>query len=175
MSPSGEGELISLLTEIRADIRQIKSDLQSLLPLLKQQPQNPTPPPSSSNDDTPNDIERAQPSSPDDVVRYLRETRGGMIQENRQAMVCYVRRRRQFAPTAICPSLYYATFNSPPRAKLLSSARHECGRLARAWARFTRRSRDGYPVFVIFLLALSLAPHHRQTARLANQDAQAPV
>ena len=76
MSPSTEDKLILLLTEIGSDIRQIKSDLQSLLPLLRQQPQNPTPPPSSSSDDTPNDIERAQPSSPDDVLRYLRETRG---------------------------------------------------------------------------------------------------
>jgi hypothetical protein len=59
MSPSGESELISLLTEIRSDIRQMKSDLQSLLRLLKQQQQKPTSPPSPSGDDTPNDIERA--------------------------------------------------------------------------------------------------------------------
>jgi hypothetical protein len=76
MSPSTEDELILLLTEIRSDIRQMKSDLQSLLRLLKQQPQNPTPPTSSSGHDTPNDIEREQSGSPEDVLRYLRETRG---------------------------------------------------------------------------------------------------
>jgi hypothetical protein len=76
MSPSGESELISLLTEIRSDIRQIKSDLQSLLRHLKQQQQKPTPPPSSSTDDKPTDIERAQSGSPEDVLRYLRLTRG---------------------------------------------------------------------------------------------------
>jgi hypothetical protein len=74
MSPSGEDKLILLLTEIHSDIRQMKSDLQSLLALLKQQ-QKPTPP-STSSDDTPNDIERAQSGSPEDVLRYLQETRG---------------------------------------------------------------------------------------------------
>lgn len=74
MSPSTEDKLISLLTEIHSDIRQIKSDLQSLLTLLKQQ-QQPTPP-SSSSDDIANDIERAQSGSPEDVLRHLRETRG---------------------------------------------------------------------------------------------------
>ena len=76
MSPSGEDKLILLLIEIQSDIRQMKSDLQSLLRLLRQQQQKPTPPPSSSSDDTPNDIERAQSGSPEDVLRYLRETRG---------------------------------------------------------------------------------------------------
>jgi hypothetical protein len=75
MPLSGEDKLISLLTEIHSDIRQIKSDLQSLLTLLKQQ-QKPTPPMSSSSDDTPNDIERAQSGLPEDVLRYLQETRG---------------------------------------------------------------------------------------------------
>jgi hypothetical protein len=74
MSP-GESELICLLTEIYFDIRQIKSDLQSLLPLLIQQRQNPTAP-SSISDNTPSDIERAQSGSPEDVLRYLREARG---------------------------------------------------------------------------------------------------
>jgi hypothetical protein len=74
MSPSGEDKLILLLTEIHSDIRQMKSDLQSLLALLKQQ-QKPTPP-STSSDDTPNDIERAQSGSPEEVLHYLRETRG---------------------------------------------------------------------------------------------------
>jgi hypothetical protein len=76
MSPSAEEKLISLLTEMHSDIRQIKSDLQSLLPLLIQQQQKPTPPPPSISDDTLNDIERAPSGSPEDVLRYLRETRG---------------------------------------------------------------------------------------------------
>jgi hypothetical protein len=76
MSPSTEDKLILLLTEIQSDIRQMKSDLQSLLKLLRQQPQSPTPLMSSSSDDTPNDFERAQPGSPEDILRYLRETRG---------------------------------------------------------------------------------------------------
>jgi hypothetical protein len=76
MSPSTEDKLIPLLTEIRSDMRQMKSDLQSPLRLLKQQQQKPTPPTSSSSDDTPNDVERAQSRSPEDVFRYLRETRG---------------------------------------------------------------------------------------------------
>jgi hypothetical protein len=37
MSLSGEDKLISLLAEIHSDIRQIKSDLQSLISLLKEQ------------------------------------------------------------------------------------------------------------------------------------------
>ena len=76
MSPSGEDKLILLLIEIRSDIQQMKSDLQSLLRLLKQQQQRPTPPPSSSSDDIANGIESAQSGSPEEVLRYLRETRG---------------------------------------------------------------------------------------------------
>ena len=76
MSPSGEDKLLSLLTEIHSDIRQIKSDLQSLLTLLKQQQQRPSPGRSSGSDDTPNAIESAQSGSPEDVLRYLRDTRG---------------------------------------------------------------------------------------------------
>lgn len=72
MSPSAEDKLLSLLVEIRSDIRQIKSDLQTL---LKQQ-QRPTPASSSSSDDAANSIESAQSGSPEDVLRYLRETRG---------------------------------------------------------------------------------------------------
>jgi hypothetical protein len=75
MSQLGEDKLLSLLTEIHSDIRQIKSDLQSLLTLLKQQQQNPTPLPPSDNDDT-NSVESARSGSPEDVLRYLRETRG---------------------------------------------------------------------------------------------------
>ena len=75
MSPHGEDKLLSLLTEIHSDIRQIKTDLQSLLTFLKQQQQKPTPLPPSDSDDT-NSGESAQSSSPEDVLRYLRETRG---------------------------------------------------------------------------------------------------
>ena len=75
-SPSTEDKLILLLTEIRSDILQMKSDLQSLLRLLKQQQQRPTPPPSLSSDDIANGIESAQSGSPEEVLRYLRETRG---------------------------------------------------------------------------------------------------
>jgi hypothetical protein len=76
MSPSTEDKLILLLMEIRSDIWQMKSDLQSLMRLLKRQQQKSTPPSSSSGVDTPNDIERAQSGSPEDVLRFLRETRG---------------------------------------------------------------------------------------------------
>jgi len=76
MNPSGEDKLISLLIEIHSDIRQIKYDLQSLLTLLKQQQQKPTPVSFSNSDDTANAVESAQSGSPEDVLRYLRKTRG---------------------------------------------------------------------------------------------------
>jgi hypothetical protein len=75
MSQLGEDKLLSLLTEIHSDIRQIKYDLQSLLTLLKQQQQKSTPQPPSDSDDT-NSVESARSGSPEDVLRYLRETRG---------------------------------------------------------------------------------------------------
>jgi hypothetical protein len=79
MSASGEDKLLSLLTEIHSDIRQIKSDLQSLLTLLKQQQQKPTTPASSSSsDDAANAIESAQSGSPEDVLRYLRDAGDGL-------------------------------------------------------------------------------------------------
>jgi hypothetical protein len=74
MSPFGETKLISLLTEIHSDIRQIKSDLQSLLTVLKPQQQKPTPVSFSNSNDTTNEIESAQSGSPEDVLRYLRKT-----------------------------------------------------------------------------------------------------
>jgi len=76
MSQLGEDKLLSLLTEIHSDIRQIKYDLQSLLTILKQQQQRPTPTSSSRSDDAANSIESAQSGSPEDILRYLRETRG---------------------------------------------------------------------------------------------------
>jgi hypothetical protein len=71
---SGEDKLTSLLTEIHSDLRQIKSDLQSLLRLLKQQQQKP-PVSFSNSDGAANAIESAQSGSPEDVLRYLREPR----------------------------------------------------------------------------------------------------
>ena len=76
MNPSREDKLISLLTEIHSDLRQIKSDLQSLLTLLKQQQQKPSRSSFPNNDETANAIESAQSGLFEDVLRYLRETRG---------------------------------------------------------------------------------------------------
>jgi hypothetical protein len=76
MNPSVENKLLSLLSEIHSDLRQIKSDLQSLATLLKQQQQKPTPASFSNSDDTASAIESAQPGSLEDVLRYLRERRG---------------------------------------------------------------------------------------------------
>jgi hypothetical protein len=76
MSPSAEAKLLALLTEIQSDIRQIKSGLRSLSTVLKQQQQKPTLASVSSSDDTANAIESAQSGSPENVLRYLRETRG---------------------------------------------------------------------------------------------------
>ena len=76
MSQLGEDKLLSLLTEIDSDIRQIKYDLQSLLTLLKQQQQKPTPMSSTNGDMTSEPVESSRSGSPEDVIRYLRETRG---------------------------------------------------------------------------------------------------
>jgi hypothetical protein len=73
MSPLSEDKLLSVLAEIQSDIRQIKSDLQALLTLLKQQ-QNA--PPSSDGDLMTEPAESGRSGSPEDVLRYLRETRG---------------------------------------------------------------------------------------------------
>jgi hypothetical protein len=75
MSPPTDDRLISLLTEIQSDIRQIKSDLQSLLPLLKQH-EKPTLASVSGDDSSTEPLESSRSSSPEDVLRYLRETRG---------------------------------------------------------------------------------------------------
>ena len=76
MSPLSEDKLVSFLAEIQSDIRQIKSDLQVLLLLLKQQ-ENATSPASFSDDDNiAEPVESGQSVSPEDVLRYLRETRG---------------------------------------------------------------------------------------------------
>jgi len=76
MSPLSEDKLLSFLAEIRSDIRQIKSDLQALLTLVKQQQEAP---PALSFDSDRIMVEPAESgrsASPEDVLRYLRETRG---------------------------------------------------------------------------------------------------
>ena len=73
MSTPSEDKLLSFLAEIHSDIRQIRADLQQLVALLKEEAQ-----PMSSSDGEP----MAEPdnsgrsASPEDVLRYLRETRG---------------------------------------------------------------------------------------------------
>ena len=74
MSPLSEDKLVSLLAEIQSDIRQIKSDLQALVMLLKQQEK--TSISFSDGDDMAEPPESGQSASPEDVLRYLRETRG---------------------------------------------------------------------------------------------------
>jgi hypothetical protein len=75
MTSSGEDELMSLLTEIRSDIRQVKSDIQSLLKLPKQQ-QEPTPALVSNSDLSPAPVEDNPSGSREEVLRFLRQTRG---------------------------------------------------------------------------------------------------
>jgi hypothetical protein len=75
MSPLSEDSLLSLLAEIHSDIRHIKSDLHALLTLLKQQ-QKSTPAWSSDDDHVSESAERGRSASPEDILRYLRETRG---------------------------------------------------------------------------------------------------
>jgi hypothetical protein len=74
MSPLSEEKLVSFLAEIQSDIRQIKSDLQALVMLLKQQEKTPTS--FSDGDHMGEPPESGQSASPEDVLRYLRETRG---------------------------------------------------------------------------------------------------
>jgi hypothetical protein len=75
MRPLSEDELLSFLAEIQSDIRQIKSDLQVLLTLVKQQ-QNGMPASSSDGDPMAEPAESGRSASPEEVLRYLRETRG---------------------------------------------------------------------------------------------------
>jgi hypothetical protein len=73
MSSLSEDKLLSLLAEILSDIRQIKSDLQA----LRMQQQQRLPPVAPSDDDyTPEPGESGRSASPEEVLRYLRETRG---------------------------------------------------------------------------------------------------
>jgi hypothetical protein len=72
---SSEDKLISFLADIQSDIRQIKSDLQALLTLLKQQ-QKATPAAFSDGEPMADPAESGRSGSPEDVLRYLRETRG---------------------------------------------------------------------------------------------------
>ena len=69
MSPLSEDKLLSFLA------RQIKSDLQALLTLLKEQ-QKATAASSFDGDPVAEPAESGRPASPEDVLRYLRETRG---------------------------------------------------------------------------------------------------
>jgi hypothetical protein len=73
MSSLREDKLLSLLAEILSDIRQIKSDLQAL---RTQQQQRPPPVASSDGDYMPELDESGRSASPEEVLRYLRETRG---------------------------------------------------------------------------------------------------
>jgi len=75
MSPLSEDKLLSFLAEIQSEIRHIKSDLQALLTLLKEQ-QKATPASSFDGDHTAEPAESGGAASPEDVLRYLRETRG---------------------------------------------------------------------------------------------------
>jgi hypothetical protein len=75
MSPLSEDKLLYFLAEIQSDIRQIKSDLQALLTLLKQQ-QKATPTSFADGDRMAEPAESGRSASPEDVLRYLRETRG---------------------------------------------------------------------------------------------------
>jgi hypothetical protein len=75
MSPLSEDKLLSFLAEVQSDIRQIKADLQELLTLLKQQ-QKATPASSFDGDPVAEPAESGRSASPEDVLRYLRETRG---------------------------------------------------------------------------------------------------
>jgi hypothetical protein len=76
MSPLSEDKLVSFLAEIQSDIRQIKSDLQAVLALLKQQEKATNPGSFSDGDHMADPAESGQSASPEDVLRYLRETRG---------------------------------------------------------------------------------------------------
>ena len=73
MSLLSEEKLLSLLAEILSEVRQIKSDLRAL---LTQQQQNPPLVASSDGDDTPQPADSGRSASPEEVLRYLRETRG---------------------------------------------------------------------------------------------------
>jgi hypothetical protein len=73
MSPLSEDKLLSFLTEIQSDIRQIKSDLQALLTLLQQQQKST---PVTPDEHMVEPAESGRSASPEEILRYLRETRG---------------------------------------------------------------------------------------------------
>ena len=75
MSPLSEDKLLSVLAEIQSDIRQIKSDLLALLTLLQQQPK-PIPATPSDDGHMAEPAESGRSASAEEVLRYLRETRG---------------------------------------------------------------------------------------------------
>jgi hypothetical protein len=73
MSSPSEDKLFSLLAEILSEIRQIKSDLQALRTQQQQWPPSVAP---SEGDYAPEPVESGRSASPEEVLRYLRETRG---------------------------------------------------------------------------------------------------
>ena len=72
MSSLSEDKLLSLLAEILSDIRQIKSDLEALRAQQEQRPQ----PVAPSGEYMPEPAVSGRSASPEEVLRYLRETRG---------------------------------------------------------------------------------------------------
>lgn len=70
MGPLSEEKLLSILAEIQSDIRQIKSDLQELLTQQQQKA------PPMTVDYMPEPAESGRSASSEEVLRYLRETRG---------------------------------------------------------------------------------------------------
>jgi hypothetical protein len=75
MSSLSEDELHSFLADIQSDIRQIRSDLQELLMFVRQQ-EKATPGSHSESDYMVEPSESGRSASAEDVLRYLRETRG---------------------------------------------------------------------------------------------------
>lgn len=72
MNPLREDKLLSILAEIQSDIRQIKSDLQALITQQREK----APVALSDGDYMPEPAESGRSASPEEVLRYLRETRG---------------------------------------------------------------------------------------------------
>jgi len=75
MSPVSEDKLLSFLAQIQSDIRQIKSELHAVLTLLQHQ-QKPTPATPAADEPIAELADSGQSASPEEVLRYLRETRG---------------------------------------------------------------------------------------------------
>jgi hypothetical protein len=76
MNSLTEGKLVSSLAEIQSDIQQIKSDMRALIMLLKQQEEPTSSASFSDGDHRAEPAEGGHAASPEDILRYLRETRG---------------------------------------------------------------------------------------------------